>query len=240
MLTPEFKGLNTNKVSSFGSTITAAVAGLGVEDSFVTLANAAGDSICESAEMISYGILECNTSTSMTFAADEVKLMVDGVAYTCNGELDCQISTFTSDQPSYNSPTLVNHNVIKLTGTNLVPGTSCTLSYGGADADDCEIQAPGNAIGTFNLGVPSLVEPEGVKLSLHLADASHMASFDSLLENEFDTARSSASYDEECSFAGGCSITIPVKGLAANVNAGLQKVTACGSEAVLDKSKSDA
>jgi hypothetical protein len=67
-----------------------------------------------------------------------------------------------------------------------------------------------------------------------------MASFDSLLENEFDTARASSSYTKECSFVGGCSITVPVQGLAANVNGGLQKVTACGSEAVLDKERSDA
>ena len=239
-LTPVFKGLVFNQVSSFGSTITAEVAGLGVEDEDVILANAAGVSICESAKMISYGILECKTSTSMTFDNDEVKVIVKGNSIECNGELDCQISTFTSgDQPSYQSPELTNHNTIKLTGTNLVTGTSCTLSYGGVEADSCEIQNPGNAIGVFDLGVPSLAEPEGVKLSLHEAYASHMASFDSLLENEFDTARASSSYTEECSFAGGCSITVPVQGLAANVNGGLQKVTACGSEAVLDKERSD-
>ena len=97
MLSPEFKGLHTSTVSEFGSTITAEVVGLGVEDENVTLATVSGDSICESAMMISYGILECYTSWTMTFAADEVKLMVDGVAYPCNNELDCTISTYTVD-----------------------------------------------------------------------------------------------------------------------------------------------
>jgi len=94
VLTPEFKGLHTSTVSDFGSSITAGVAGLGVGDENVTLATLDGNSICESAKMISYGVLECQTVYTRTFNADEVKLMVDGVAYTCNTEFDCAISNF--------------------------------------------------------------------------------------------------------------------------------------------------
>ena len=91
MLDPEFKGLHSSSVSSFGSTITAGVAGLGAEDGDVTIATLDGDSICESAKMISYGVLECRTTSTRTFNADEVKLMVKNVAYSCNSEFECFI-----------------------------------------------------------------------------------------------------------------------------------------------------
>ena len=97
VLTPEFLGLHTSTVSDFGSTITAGVAGLGVEDENVTLATLDGVSICESAKMISYGVLECKTTDTRSFNADEVKLMVNNVAYTCNNKFDCTISNFSVD-----------------------------------------------------------------------------------------------------------------------------------------------
>ena len=97
MLDPEFKGLHHSTVSAFGSTITAGVAGLGAEDDNVTIATLDGVSICESAKMISYGVLECRTTFTRTFNADEVKLMVNNVAYSCNSEFDCFVSTFTND-----------------------------------------------------------------------------------------------------------------------------------------------
>jgi hypothetical protein len=49
-------------ISQKGSTIVAYVPGLGTEDENVTLANSAnGEDICQSAKIISYGMLECIT-----------------------------------------------------------------------------------------------------------------------------------------------------------------------------------
>ena len=65
-----------------------------MEDENVTLALANGDSICESAKMTSYGMLECTTKVMSLAAPTAIKLMANNVAYPCNAELDCTIETF--------------------------------------------------------------------------------------------------------------------------------------------------
>lgn len=58
-LTPEFQGLSISEGSSFGSTFEAYVSGVGV-DQTVMLVDASTDAdLCDSAVMISYGVLEC-------------------------------------------------------------------------------------------------------------------------------------------------------------------------------------
>jgi hypothetical protein len=119
------------------------------------------------------------------------------------------------------------------------------ISYGGVEADSCLVDVNGDAIATFGSGVPCPPAPEYPSLSLFTSNngymATHMASFAttvSLLDNTFVTPTSLTSIS--CSFAGGCYFDIDSAGLTSMVQGGLLKVTACGNEAMLVDSFSDA
>ena len=244
-LVPEFKGLHTSTVSSQGSTIFAEVSGLGVADTDVTLATQSGESICESASVTSYGWLECKTK-AMSFApSTAVKLMANNVAYTCNGELACTIETFQTGQPSWSSPSTASDTTIQLVGTSLdlAGATGCTMTFAQVEADSCLIDASGNAIGTFDLGVPAPAAAARPELAIHTENAagvvaSHTASAASDLARVFAAPTGLTSI--ACSFAGGCEFEIGATGLAANVAGGTQRITVCGNEAVLNVGASDA
>ena len=243
VMTPEFKGLQTSTVSDSGSKIYAEVSGLGVDDTDVTLADVGGASICDSAKMVSYGMLECMTK-AQTLSSTTVKLMVDNVAYTCNGELSCTIETFPSGQPAYSSPILASGTTIKLTGSNLLTiagAFDCMCSYGGIDADSCSVDGNGDALCVFDLGVPSLSGPAAPVLMINTDNAGIMACHTVTGTDQLDNTfvAPGGLVDVDCSFAGGCIIEIPAVGLSSNVLGGIQKITACGNDATMIPSMSD-
>ena len=190
----------------------AHVAGLGMEDENVTLVDAAtGTSICISTQITSYGMLECNTKEMDIITPITLKVMTSTESYVCNGEKGCTIQTFQVGQPVYNGPIVDTMTTIKLPGTNLdLQGVvGCIIVYGSIPADNCEFDVNDNAIGTYNMGVPSTSAPEHPTLII-LTDnagvlAQHKASYTQgvdTLDNTFVTP--GAQQGISCSFVGGC------------------------------------
>lgn len=121
------------------------------------------------------------------------------------------------------------------------------MTFAQVEADSCLVDASGDAIGTFNLGVPAPAAVARPELAIHTENAagivaSHTASYPAGAASELDRvfAAPTGLTSITCSFAGGCEFEIGATGLAANVAGGTQRVTVCGNEATLDVGASDA
>ena len=113
--------------------------------------------------MISYGVLECVTAETPAASLASVQLRAKGQDVACLGfnGLSCQLSTLDLDQPSYSNPIISSDTTITMTGTNLAMtgAIGCSVTYVGVKADDCVVDANGDAIATFNSFVPLPMAP---------------------------------------------------------------------------------
>lgn len=85
--TPVLLSVSVATVSIGGSTITASVKGVGVNDELTLHDEASATDICVSSRVISYGVLECDTDPSFDFTTPitvSVKEVVSGLIHACS------------------------------------------------------------------------------------------------------------------------------------------------------------
>lgn len=80
-----------NEGSVAGSTIHAAIAGVGLDISDATLVDSDGNDMCQSAAITEYGLLECETILGEIAESTLLSLSVSSVTYSCSSddEGDC-------------------------------------------------------------------------------------------------------------------------------------------------------
>lgn len=134
--------------------------------------------------------------------------------------------------PSVSSTTLSSDKLqISFIGTNFfTSGYTASVSYGGVVADSVSITSASSAVAVYNLGVP--LQGTGAKPVLSFVSTSssetHWASSTaSNLINSLSITSSSSGL--QCSFSGGCSLTIDALGLASTLtNSTRATVSVCG------------
>jgi len=75
--------ISPNTGSIGGTVITATAPGATVTSTDLDIVDAAGDSICQTVTVVSYGVVECLTITSEIAADTQLSITQDGVTYAC-------------------------------------------------------------------------------------------------------------------------------------------------------------
>lgn len=76
--------ISTNIGSQAGATIRASIVGAGVNDVLTLVKEGSTNSICETATMLEYGVLECvTTSGAISLTNLAVRDTANGNSYTC-------------------------------------------------------------------------------------------------------------------------------------------------------------
>ena len=81
-LEPRLTGISPNEGSTGGSLITATAPGVGAGSATVELVDAAGDSICDSLEVVAYSQLECRT-VAAAIADGPISIRQGGTTTAC-------------------------------------------------------------------------------------------------------------------------------------------------------------
>ena len=121
---PKLVGLSTNLGSAAGSTIYAYIEGAGTADTMM-LRDGTGYDLCETATMLSYGLLECVTKPVAYDTVINVKVQGSAsTSYPCANPdtTACQYKTISlaANIPEYTSVTLNADGInFTITGTNL-------------------------------------------------------------------------------------------------------------------------
>lgn len=159
-LMPEFLGLSTSQGSEAGSTFSAFVEGVGVDDTVMLVDTSDDSEICMRTKVISYGVVEC-MSKAVTLSTINVAVKVDGTKVECMAGtgFQCTYETYSAAvQPKFATPSVDSATQVTLIGTNLssIPNTQgCMVSYVGVEADSCTIDGSGNAVAVWTLGIPA-------------------------------------------------------------------------------------
>lgn len=219
--TPKLLSVSTLEVSPSGSTIQATIKGVGVNDE-ITLVNSAstGTSLCLSATVIEYGLLECVTDPAVDFSGSivaSVKEIASGTVHAClsTNTAQCTIGNLAS-QPAFDSVTLTSSSQLDLTGS-LFPtsGFTCEVVYAQATSDTCTITSASAVTAIFTNGVGTEETAVAPVLRFIATDGtySHQAvpSDQAVLANPLTV--SSATSSLQSSFAGGSSFTVSAPGL---------------------------
>jgi hypothetical protein len=216
-ISPKFLSIDINSGSPAGSIITASVRGVGTNNTGLTLASGTTD-ICERVTIPKYGVIKCKTKAMSISTSTSLKLMVDTTYYDClgtNGECDYNTE---STYPTITSVALIDSYNIGFEGTGLDALSSLTTmaSFLGVDADLVTTHNSTHATALYSKGVPI---GNNVIPRLYFIDVStgltHWAVTTVTLSNSLPA--SIAINALSCSYAGGCSLNIPVKGLVQNL-----------------------
>lgn len=96
---PQLVSLSSNTGSQAGSTITAIVKGVGIDDQVTLYDRLSGIDICQSSKVTSYGVLECITIEQEISVAAElgIKEINSNARHACaSSSADCMYQTFSA------------------------------------------------------------------------------------------------------------------------------------------------
>jgi hypothetical protein len=256
---PALVDLSVNEASSAGGVIRASVKGAGVNDKLTLVLDDSLTSICETATMVEYGVLECVTM-SQDYVATVLKVRDTeaGITYDCMAAdpAQCTFQTYASEsQPTIDSYDLTSSTQITVFGTALSPVdyTTCALEIAGVQADNCSIVSAGSVTADFNMGVPSVQEETLGKLTFTYMDGVSQQtatnpSLPALDDDGFPVQVgiilpldvTGQTVGQSCSFNGGCLHEITSQGLASKIKSGLASVNFCSKPCTLREDLSDA
>jgi hypothetical protein len=159
---PALVELSTNEGSKAGGKIRATIKGAGTGDSLTLVPADSNTSICQTATMIEYGVLECVLKAALVPATTlRVRDTTISGNYDCaaTDTSKCAFSSYAEvAQPVIETQSLTSPTQITILGTALIPAdaTTCVFSFAGIDSDDCHLVSATSITADFNMGVPSV------------------------------------------------------------------------------------
>ena len=213
---PKLLSLSANIGSTAGAIIQASVKGVGINDSVDLVNKESGDTICQTATVISYGIVECHTlATNFTELIDvSVKDVAQGTIYNCSNEdlTKCQYKTFEeANSIKFETVEKTSSTQLKISGSNLNAfGSFCSVTFAGIAADGCSIvddSGESVILVTYDTGVPASDSASIPDVRLRLTDDEHTTEQiviqpETGFVNALDVTLETTGL--ECSYAGGC------------------------------------
>jgi hypothetical protein len=225
--------------------IRANIQGVGVNSTNVDITDSSGASLCESVEILSYGVVNCQTK-KQEINASSLKVM-HGTASHASAVSSLTFAQLNADsgrKPSVSSVSKTATTIV-FTGSNF--GTSAapltgSASFMGVDADSVNVDSATQVTATWTDGVP-LTDATGVGVpTLRLTDSSNIvltaiAPSSVSLTNAPVIPTTTA---QTCSFAGGCLLDISSPGLTQMLKSSpaTNYVTVCDNRCSLSASSS--
>ena len=244
---PKLRALAAHEGSAGGAVFHADVVGAGALDE-LTLVDQDGNDICETAEVVSYSVLECHTVAQELALTDLSVKDSSGTIYPCASPdpADCQYQTYAAEAAiQYASVAISGVSDLVFTGTNFdcLACDSCEVSFVGVAADSCAIVSGTQVTATFDTGLPITAEESVPELTL--LDTSAVRTVrQSALAPETGVANPLVVTGETagltCSFAGGCEYRVTAAGLTTSIKAGLAEIQVCGKTCTLSEGASSA
>ena len=234
--------------SSGGQLVTLNVAGLGLlTTENLNVVDGSGNEVCTDATLVDSSTVTCTTSQDTDFSAGvELKVQFDqssstsgqvsSITLACDTASDCTFTSNAGSTPTISSATNSTNDVtVDISGFSFDSTYTVTFHYGSYEVVASSI-AGTTATATFADGIPPGTHDLRVSFELNGAitfSDVHSASLGNFAPTTTDTT-------VNCSWNGGCLLTIAQDGLKAAFEAGDATISVCGNEITELDASSDA
>lgn len=209
--------------------------GVGVATKDVVLTQSSNVWICTEVTIPSYGVVKCKTNATTIATANSLRVKVGSSIQQCANTGFCNYQTSTST-PAFSSLSISGNSLI-ITGTNFyTTGYTAKTLFAGAEATTTTINSATQVTATWTNGVPRINTASLPSIEFVGASESHWASGTATIANALTVSSIASSI--QCSFQGGCEVSIAQVGLLSSFSSDLTSLKVCGVAAELNAAAS--
>jgi len=235
-LTPKLVSVSPNVGSEAGQLLEINVQGVGIKTTGLDVVDATGNAVCENILIESYGKVLCRTKNA--FFQGQLSIQHAGATINCTNSDTSKCAYATNADSTIVSANMMSDKIV-FQGSNLQAAASDNVNvhFAGVNASSVVVDATGSSItANFPYGIP-FSSGSAPEISFNRSNSGTvMWPVHSISLVQLMTLGSGQNSD--CSFAGGCEISIQTNGLSSKLaaQADQNNIRVCGEPCMFSES----